>query len=445
MSLRYVIVGLGKTGLSCAKYLAAQGITFGVTDSRIDPPGLAELQQLLPGVTLALGSFDVKMMQLAEELVVSQGISYQEPSIEFCRNRGIPIIGDIELFARHVTAPVIAITGSNAKSTVTTIVGEMAKAAGLQTKVGGNLGTPALDLIAAQEPDVYVLEVSNFQLETTYSLKPAVSSILNISPDHLDRYHELSEYIAAKQRVYHGCKHGVINRDDKLTWVSANLHISTSSFGEDAPAANQFGLIEEQGRWHLAYGSQPLIYVDNLKIKGKHNWINALSALAIGHAAGFAMEPMLEVLRQFPGLPHRCEWVRTYHDVDWYNDSKGTNIGATAAAIKGLGSTVSGKIVLLAGGLGKGADFQDLVSAFNGSVRHVILFGKDADIIAQAIGQTVPYTHVDNFPAAIHQAAKAAQAGDAVLLSPACASWDMFNNYEHRGKIFCQLVKELPA
>jgi UDP-N-acetylmuramoylalanine--D-glutamate ligase len=443
MSLRYVIVGLGKTGLSCAKFLAVQGLKFGVTDSRSDPPCLTELQQLFPDVPLALGGFDEQMMQLAEELVVSQGISYQEPSIELCRSRGISIIGDIELFARHVRAPVIAITGSNAKSTVTTIVGEMAKATGLRTKIGGNLGTPALDLIEASEPDIYVLEVSNFQLETTYSLAPAVASILNITPDHLDRYHSFNEYVVAKQRSYHGCKHAVINRDDKLTWVSANLNIPTTSFGEDTPAEKQFGLVRYEGQWYLAQGKTLLLAVDNLKIKGKHNWLNALSALAIGHAAGFSMDAMLSVLRTFPGLPHRCEWVRTYRGVDWYNDSKGTNIGATAAAIKGLGGATAGQIVLLAGGLGKGADFHELVTAFNGKVRHVILFGKDANIIADAIGNTVPYTHVDNFPAAVHQAIRVAQVGDAVLLSPACASWDMFNNYEHRGNIFCQLVKEL--
>ncbi len=441
--MHYVIVGLGKTGLSCAKFLAARGETFGVTDSRDNPPALAEFKQLYPDAPIALGGFSLPLMQSAEELVVSQGVSYQEPSIVACREHGIAIIGDIELFARYVKKPVIAITGSNAKSTVTTLVGDMAKAAGVNVKVGGNLGTPALDLLEGTEPDLYVLEVSNFQLETTFSLKAEVATILNISPDHLDHYAHFEDYVAAKQRVYRGCKRAVVNRDDPLTQVPSNNAPRIISFGADAPTLGQFGLRQVHGKMYLALGEENLLAVDELKIKGKHNWLNALSALAIGYQAGFPLAPMLEVLKQFSGLPHRCEWVRHYHDVDWYNDSKGTNIGATIAAINGLGSTLTGKLILLAGGLGKGADFTELRPVVEKYVRTLIVFGKDAPLITQALAQSVAIIHATTFAEAIQLAASNAQPQDAVLLSPACASWDMFNNFEHRGQVFCQLVKEL--
>jgi UDP-N-acetylmuramoylalanine--D-glutamate ligase len=445
--MRYVIVGLGKTGLSCARYLAAQGQTFAITDSRADPPGLKEFKACYPDAPLAVGGFSLPLMQTAQELVVSQGVSFQEPTIIACREQGIPIIGDIELFARHVKKPVIAITGSNAKSTVTTLVGDMAKGAGLNVKVGGNLGTPALDLLEGSAPDLYVLEISNFQLETTYSLHATVATVLNISPDHLDRYAQFEDYVAAKQRIYKGCQCAVVNRDDALTQVSSTTMAESKpqivSFGTDTPTVGQFGLRQIQGKTYLAIGDENLLAVDSLKIKGKHNWTNALAALAIGYQAGLPLAPMLDVLKQFTGLPHRCEWVRQHNDVDWYNDSKGTNIGATIAAINGLGSTVKGKLILLAGGLGKGADFTELRPVVEQYVRTLIVFGQDAPLITQALSQSVTIIQATTFAEAVQLAANHALPHDAVLLSPACASWDMFNNFEHRGQVFCQLVKEL--
>lgn len=448
MTYDYVIVGLGKTGISCAKHLAKIKATFAVTDSREQPPGLDEFKALFPNITLSLGKFDEELMLTARELVVSQGVSYQEPAILACQQKGIGMIGDIELFARYVKAPVIAITGSNAKSTVTTLVGEMVKSAGKVVKVGGNLGTPALDLITDSDPDFYVLEISNFQLETTHSLKAAVASVLNITPDHLDRYAKFEDYIAAKQRVYHGCRKAVVNLDDKLTWLAPDNKAQTVSFGVETPTANQFGLIhttvaDNHEHTYLAFGHEKLLDVHDLKIKGKHNWMNALAALAIGYQAGLPLKPMLQVLQTFTGLPHRCEWVRELNGVTWYNDSKGTNIGATVAAIVGLGSAIKGKIILLAGGLGKGADFNDLQPAALRYTRHVILYGKDAKLIANGLGGRVSKVFVDSFDDAINHAATLAQPGDIVLLSPACASWDMFKNFEHRGQVFCELVKGL--
>jgi UDP-N-acetylmuramoylalanine--D-glutamate ligase len=453
MTYDYVIVGLGKTGISCAKHLAKINATFAVTDSREQPPGLDEFKALFPDITLSLGKFDEKLMLTARELVVSQGVSYTEPAILTCIKQGITMIGDIELFARHVKAPIIAITGSNAKSTVTTLVGEMVKAAGKNGKVGGNLGTPALDLITESEPDFYILEISNFQLETTYSLNAVVACVLNITPDHLDRYASFDDYIAAKQRVYHGCHKAVVNRDDKLTWLPANHQAEAVSFGADQPQAKHFGLISTSQKMsddsesithtYLAFGDEKVMDVNDLKIKGKHNWLNALAALAIGYQAGLPLKPMLQVLQNFTGLPHRCEWVRELNGVTWYNDSKGTNIGATVAAIVGLGSAINGRIILLAGGLGKGADFNDLQPAALHYARYVILYGKDAQLIANGLGGRVSKVFVETFDDAVKHAAKLAQPGDIVLLSPACASFDMFKNFEHRGQVFCELVKGL--
>ncbi|MFN7098522.1 MAG: UDP-N-acetylmuramoyl-L-alanine--D-glutamate ligase, partial [Gammaproteobacteria bacterium] len=394
MTYDYVIVGLGKTGISCAKHLAKINATFAVTDSREQPPGLDEFKTLCPNVPISLGQFDEALMLSAHELVVSQGVSYQEPAILACHKQGIVMIGDIELFARAAKAPVIAITGSNAKSTVTTLVGEMAKAAGKNVRVGGNLGTPALDLLSDTEPDLYVLEISNFQLETTYSLKAAVACVLNITPDHLDRYAKFEDYIAAKQRVYIGCQKAVVNRDDKLTWLPHTNHANVVSFGESQPQANEFGLLTTD-HTYLAFGNRTLLDVNALKIKGKHNWMNALAAIAIGYQAGLTAEPMLTVLQSFTGLPHRCEWVRELNGITWYNDSKGTNIGATVAAMSGLGSAIKGKIVLLAGGLGKGADFRELKPATLQYARIVILYGKDAQLIANGLGGEISILFVE--------------------------------------------------
>ena len=444
LNKRILIVGLGTTGLSCARFLASQGAEIAITDSRTQPPGLQTLRSELPDVAVFVGGFDPDAFARAECLVVSPGISLREPLITEARARGAEILGDIEIFAHFAQAPVIAITGSNGKSTVTTLVAEMARASGLKTAMGGNIGTPALDLLA-QQPELYVLELSSFQLETTSSLEPAAAVILNISEDHMDRYSSLSDYTAAKMRIYHGGGGLVINRDDAL--VRATLAMVQHGrpvvrFGLAQPAKGDFGLCDLDGEAWLCRGEERLLPEGELKIKGRHNTANALAALALGQLVGLSDSAMLSTLQRFTGLPHRCQWVRERHGVVWYNDSKATNVGAALAAIEGIPAQ---KLVLIAGGQGKGQDFAPLREAVSAHCRAVVLLGEDAVRLQQALADTVPLMPVASLTEAVTQAAALAQAGDAVLLSPACASFDMFNGYADRGEQFVAAVEGLPA
>jgi len=442
---RILIVGLGATGLSCARFLAAQGAReLAVTDSRDQPPGLAELQRELPEVAVFRGGFEPAAFARAEVLVVSPGVSVQSPLIVEARARGAEIIGDIELFARFANAPVLAITGSNGKSTVTSLLAAMAERSGVQTAMGGNIGTPALDLLDPQV-ELYVLELSSFQLETTFSLDPEAAALLNISADHLDRYASLADYTAAKTRIYHGSGTLVVNRDDPR--VRATLDLiprgrSVIGFGLDTPAGTDFGLCERDGGSWLCRGSEPLLPVAELKISGRHNLANALAALALGHAAGLRLPAMLDALREFRGLPHRCQWVAERGGVTFINDSKATNVGAALAAIEGV---EAGKLVLIAGGQGKGQDFSPLRTAIAARCRAVILIGEAADQLARALDGSAPLQRADNLTDAVRQAAALARPGDAVLLSPACASFDMFRGFAARGETFIQAVEGLPA
>ena len=445
-----LIVGLGVSGLSCARFLRQRGETFAVVDSRVAPPALQQLHDEMPDVQVFCGGFDTPAMKTAQRLVLSPGISLQEPNIAEALRRGAEIFGDIELFARHVDAPVVAITGSNGKSTVTTLVGEMAKAAGLTVSVGGNLGTPALDLLggAQERADFYVLELSSFQLETTHSLNAYAAVVLNISPDHMDRYHDVAEYAAAKQRIYEGDGILVVNGDD--AWVVAmasafkqhNALRRVVRFTLQSPQEEEFGIRSFDGEPWLALGMNRLLNVNELRIAGRHNHANALAALALGDAMRIPMNSMLQVLREFPGLPHRTQWVATINGVSWYNDSKGTNVGATVAAVAGM----PGNKVLIAGGDGKGADFSPLKAmALNHHVKAVVLIGRDAQAIAKALDDAVAVYYAKDMAAAVHKASDLASAGDSVLLSPACASFDMYANYVQRGNVFEQAVKELAA
>ena len=441
---RILIVGLGATGLSCARFLNAQGAEIAVTDSRSAPPGLEILRDELPDIAVFVGGFDADAFMSADVLVVSPGVSLREPLIIEARARGVEILGDIEIFAHYAQAPVIAITGSNGKSTVTSLVAEMARESGLRTAMGGNIGTPVLDLLAEQ-PDLYVLELSSFQLETTTSLEPAAAVILNISEDHMDRYSSLSDYTAAKVRIYHGEGSLVVNRDDAL--VRATLAMVQHGrpivrFGLEKPAAEDFGLCDHEDETWLCRGQEPLLPERELKIKGRHNTANALAALALGQLAGLKREAMVSVLRRFPGLPHRCQWVRERQGVIWFNDSKATNVGAALAAIRGIPAN---KLVLIAGGQGKGQDFTPLRDAVTEHCRAVVLLGEDAVRLQQDLADTVPLILVNSMSEAVIEAAKLARADDAVLLSPACASFDMFSNYVQRGERFIQAVEALPA
>lgn len=433
-----VVVGLGKTGLSCVHYLLRQGYKVAVTDSRANPPGSEELKRDFPHLPLSLNGFDAAMIAAANELIVSPGVSLKEPLVSKQIKHGTPAIGDIELFARTVKAPVIGITGTNGKSTVTTLVGEMAKAAGKEVKVGGNLGTPALDLLD-ERANLYVLELSSFQLETTSSLNMTTAVVLNISPDHLDRYADMQEYIAAKQKIYQQCQIPVINRDDPISYSGLKNLANVISFGMSEPAEKQFGIREN----YLAFGEKKLLAISELKIKGKHQQANALAALALGYAAGLPMSAMVETLKIFSGLAHRCQWISNINDVDWYNDSKGTNVYSSLAAIEGLGNVITGKLILIAGGLGKQQDFSPLHNPVQQYVREVILIGQDARLIADALQNTVPLKFAKDLEEAVQLSKKIAQAGDAVLLSPACASFDMFQNFEHRGQVFMDCVRKM--
>ncbi len=433
-----VIVGLGRTGVSCARHLAARGHRLVVTDTRPSPPGLPELRRLVPAAATMLGGFDPAALNGADQVVVSPGVSLQEPFLRMATSRGLDLIGDIELFAREAGGRVIGITGTNGKSTVTTLVGEMAKAAGIEVRVGGNLGAPALDLLAGPPAQMYVLELSSFQLETTYSLQLETGAVLNVTPDHLDRYRDTAEYAAAKARIFERCATAVVNLDDQLVVRMprpGQRQLGFSLQREDA----DFHLLERQGRPWLAAGSEPLMPADALRLPGRHNMANALAALALGTACGLPRDAMTSVLARFAGLPHRSQWVADWRGVRWIDDSKGTNVGATAAAIEGLG----GPLHLIAGGEGKGQDFGPLAAACRGKVGHVVLIGRDAQLLAAALQGSCSVSRADSMATAVAVLAGLARSGDTVLLSPACASFDMFRDYAHRGEVFAAAVRSL--
>ncbi|HCS63956.1 MAG TPA: UDP-N-acetylmuramoyl-L-alanine--D-glutamate ligase [Cellvibrio sp.] len=436
------IIGTGITGLSVARFLAAQGQAFVLMDTRSSPPNLAQVQQEFPGVTIVCGELDVQTLLACDEIIVSPGVAVATPAIEQAKAAGISVVGDIELFVRAAEAPIVAITGSNAKSTVTTLVGEMAKAAGTNVAVGGNLGTPALELLN-DSVELYVMELSSFQLETVTKLNAKVATILNISADHLDRYENMRAYILAKLRVYFGAEHIVVNRKDILTHPPLAAGAKPIYFGGNADFGS-FGLMSHDGVEFLAKNLTPLMATNELKIRGRHNVDNALAALALGDAAGIPMDAMLTTLKNFGGLRHRCEFVAEKNAVEFYNDSKGTNIGATLAAIHGLARDPQQLIVIL-GGEGKGQDFTELTPALRAINSKVILIGRDAPVIEEAIGDAVPVIHANTMQDAVNKSFATANPGDAVLLSPACASFDMFKNYEDRGEKFCLAVKELIA
>ncbi|MGE3919471.1 MAG: UDP-N-acetylmuramoyl-L-alanine--D-glutamate ligase [Gammaproteobacteria bacterium] len=439
-----VIVGLGVTGLSCARYFSRKKIPFAVLDTRENPPLLDEFQKEFSHVQISLGSWDQSFLSQASEIILSPGISIHEPAIQTCIAQKIPVIGDIELFAREAKAPICAITASNGKSTVTSLVGYMAKCANLNTRVGGNLGTAALDLLQDSEPDLYVIELSSFQLETTYSLSVTAATILNISPDHMDRYDSFGDYIAAKQRIYLNAEYMICNRDDINTLpVKSFRGNNIITFGLNAPKSNEFGLITSNSNIYLALGDQCLCSVNEITLKGSHNWSNALASLALGKVLNFPMSAMLQALQTFHGLPHRCEWIAEKQGVNYYNDSKGTNVGASLASLNGLAAGISGKVILIAGGQGKGADFSLLQKPVSENTRAVILIGQDAPLIEKALNGSTTILHANDMLHAVKLADETAQSGDVVLLSPACASFDMFKNFEHRGKVFVEAVKEI--
>jgi UDP-N-acetylmuramoylalanine--D-glutamate ligase len=445
--LLYLVVGLGKTGRSIARYLRRRNKPFVVFDTRKEVEGLEKFTAEFPCVDVFLADLPAAIYEKLVGIITSPGVSLDEPFLQQAFRLNIPVFGDIECFAREVKVPVIAITGTNGKSTVTTLVGEMAKEAGLSVAVAGNIGLPVLDLLDdGKHYDLWVLELSSFQLVLTYSLKPIAATILNISPDHIDRHHNLTAYVNAKQRIYHRAELLLYNRDDLQTFPRENSKAHKgilTSYGLAKPLANHWGIIEQAGTCYLAQGEEPFLSIERLRLKGKHNWQNALAACALATAAGIGTSPMIKVLESFAGLPHRCQWVRTLDGVDWINDSKGTNIGATVSAISGIGGSMQGKIVLIAGGLGKGADFTELRPPIADYVHAVVLIGQDANKIAKVLSDLVPVVHAPSLDGAVMLAKSQARPGDVVLMSPACASFDMFRDFNHRGEAFTQLVGRL--
>src|SRR5690554_851118 len=438
---RTLVVGLGKTGLSCVRYLSGTGRDIAVADSRQNPPGLDELKAGWPDVPVYLGDFDAGLFARFNELVVSPGISIADPAIAGAAQKGAVIRGDIDLFAEAADAPIIAITGSNGKTTVTTLVGEMARAAGRKVQVGGNIGTPALDLLG-QGADLYVLELSSFQLETTAELNALVATVLNVSDDHMDRYADKMAYFQAKQRIYRGCRNAIVNLDDALSTPMARDNLKFVCFGFNRVNPDTFSTRDdERGTW-ITFGFDNLVLASELNLIGQHNLSNAMAALALGHAGGLPMEPMLQVAREFSGLPHRCEFIRQLGGVDYVNDSKGTNVGATVAAIASL-APEQGKVVLIAGGDGKGADFSPLATPVAKHCRAVVLIGRDAHAIAGVLPDDTVVVMADSLASAVADARELAHEGDRVLLSPTYASLDMFRDYNDRGDQFRTLVEAL--
>ncbi len=440
-----IIVGLGVTGLSAARFLQEQGMLFAVMDSRQTPPNLSQFENEFPDVKVITGDLDEDFLAEASEIIISPGMSLQTPALRKAQQAGVSIIGDIELFARHASKPVIAITGSNAKSTVTSLVGDMVKAAGYRVAVGGNLGKPVLELLDDNHIDFYVLELSSFQLETTFSLQPIAATILNLSEDHMDRYASYGDYHRAKQRIYHNAQHVVVNRQDMLTHPPLGNDVTLWSFGNDTPDIRGFGLQVEDNRYFLTYQFTPMLAADQLTVKGMHNVINALAALALTTAAGIDPNAVLQALVSFKGLPHRCEFIADINQVSYINDSKATNVGATLAALQGFASASSPNIILIAGGQSKDADFSPLKNALKKHVRLLILIGRDAPKIEKVMSGIVPMTHVASIQEAVGVAKDNAQQGNIVLLSPACASFDMFSGFAERGQQFAAAVQELAA
>lgn len=438
---RTIVVGLGRTGLSCARYLQSRGVSFAVTDSRAAPPESSALRQLAPDADTFFGGFDDTLLDGATQIIVSPGVSLREPFLMSAANRSVPIAGDIELFAREVKAPVAAITGTNGKSTVTTLVARMAEAAGKRVLAGGNLGRPALELLDEPVPDLYVLELSSFQLDTTQSLHTAAAAVLNVTPDHMDRYATLQDYAASKARIFAHCDAAIVNLDDVAVRGMAGRLQRVLGFSLLRDPAADYCAAQLDGDVALMQGDAQIALMSELKITGLHNAANALASLAMSEALGLARERCVQVLREFPGLPHRSQWLADIDGVRYVDDSKGTNVGATLAAVAGM----PGSLVVIAGGQGKGQDFAPLAAAFRNKVRHIVLLGEDAKLIGDALAGVCTMQFARDMDEAVQLSANAARSGETVLLSPACASLDMFRDYAHRGDVFAAAVRGLRA
>ncbi len=461
---KVLVLGLGDTGASCVRWLVERDALVRGTDSREDPPQAQRLREAFPEVVLSLGGFRGEDFGWADLLVLSPGVALATPEVAAAVAAGKDVVGDVELFARAIRGShgkLIAITGSNGKSTVTALAGHLCAAYGLDTVVAGNIGLPVLDALEEREargrlPDVWVLELSSFQLETTRSLEADAATVLNVSQDHMDRYASLEDYSAAKARIF-GVETDVgrskasciqiLNRDDARVMAMARPGHTQWSFGlvpecspREALPTGHFCLGRRKERLWMMEAERALLPVDKLAVTGMHNAANALAALALCRAIGLDYDGLLPALQTFAGLPHRVQRVGQALGRVFYDDSKGTNVGATVAALKGF----SVPVVLIAGGDGKGQDFTPMREAM-GQVRALVQIGRDGPRIAAAVAGTCPVAREESMEAAVARAIELSRPGDAILMSPACASWDMFRNYSHRAEVFVAAVEALAA
>jgi len=436
-----VIIGLGKTGMSCIRYLSAKQKSIAVMDSRTTPPELDTLRREFPDVPVYLGYFDENILRSAREIIVSPGVPLAEPAIRSAMDSGVRAIGDIEIFCHQASAPIIGITGSNGKSTVASMLYQMILKSGMRAGLGGNIGVPVLDLLNTGPVDFYVLELSSFQLETVYSLNTIASVILNVCADHMDRYGDVHEYARVKESIYDGSDTIIINLDDEIVGRMNTAGREKLCYSLDEPDSGQLGIRTVSGQRMFACGKDILFPVSELNIYGEHNISNSLAALALGKTIGLPMDSMQAALASFTGLPHRCQWIANIDGVNWVNDSKGTNVGATCNAVRGL--TVKKNIILIAGGEGKGADFTPLEDVAAQRLRCAVLIGRDARLMARSLDKLVPVSFATSMQAAVITASKLARKGDTILLSPACASFDMFSDFQERGDDFIRAVTDL--
>jgi UDP-N-acetylmuramoylalanine--D-glutamate ligase len=439
-SERRVIFGLGVTGQSVARWWRQQGVAFAAVDTREeradDPSVVADID---PNNS-AFGDVDAAFVDDCTEMIVSPGVALDHPLVERARGQGCRVRGDIDLFMQAAQAPVVGITGSNGKSTVTSILGAMIAACGVKVAVGGNLGRPALDLLA-DEPELYVLELSSFQLERSEALGLDLATVLNISADHLDRYASLTDYHRAKHAIHKQVGHLVANRDDPLTIPLVPEETPVTWWRSGEPDLKEFGLLERDSVTWLCRGPERLVCTDELQLAGRHNHLNVLAALALGSALNMPMEGLIEGAKQYRGLPHRCELIGQVNGVRFIDDSKGTNIGATSAALEGLAG--AGQIWLIIGGQGKGQDFSLLKPVLAQINVRLLVMGEATEEICAHLGQDAPIEVMSSLEDAVNLSAASAQPGDIVLLSPACASFDMFTGYVERGERFQAAVAAL--
>ena len=437
-----LVIGLGKTGVSMVHYGVRQGWPLVVMDSRPHPPGLNAIQEHYPELPIHCGSFDKELLVCADEILLSPGVSPHNQTLEKARIHNIPMVGDVELFARAAQAPVIAVTGTNGKGTVTTMVAAILKAEGARVAVGGNIGIPVLELLNEDIPDFYVLELSSAQLQVTNSLRPKSAALLNICADHEDYHQSFTEYQAAKHRISFGAERFVYCASDPLTYPRTP-QAEVVSFGLDSPKAQQFGLRKHNGRLHLCHGDTIIMPLKDLALGGQHNQLNALAALALVEPFVSSWQAATDVLRSFQGLKYRCQWIRSINGVDWYNDSKGANTAATVAAINSVAAKTKGRLFLIMGGIAKQEDLSELTPAIRDTVVGVFVFGRDAKRLQALSEPLVATCLVNNLTEAVAIAHDTVKPKDAVLFSPACASFDMFNNAEERGAQFSELVEAM--